>query len=66
MSTKILTKNMHVENLPQIETYESLGGYTGLAKALRETEEITGEQVLEILGVEGRSRESGDAAVPDE
>jgi NADH-quinone oxidoreductase subunit F len=54
MSTKILTKNMHVENLRQIETYESLGGYSGLAKALREyqPEEVT--EIVKRSGLRGR------------
>jgi NADH-quinone oxidoreductase subunit F len=54
MSTKILTKNMHVANLQRIEVYESLGGYQSLAKALREykSEEIT--DIVKKSGLRGR------------
>jgi NADH-quinone oxidoreductase subunit F len=54
MSTRILTKNMHVENLQRIEVYESLGGYATLAKALREhkPEEIT--EIVKKSGLRGR------------
>jgi NADH-quinone oxidoreductase subunit F len=54
MSTKILTKNMHVENLQQIGIYESMGGYRGLAKALRELkpDEIT--EIVKMSGLRGR------------
>ncbi len=54
MSTKILTKNMHVENLPQIETYESLGGYKGLAKALREYQPAEVTDIVKRSGLRGR------------
>jgi len=54
MSTKILTKNMHVENLQQIETYESLGGYTGLAKALREYQPAEITDIVKRSGLRGR------------
>jgi NADH-quinone oxidoreductase subunit F len=54
MSTRILTKNMHVENLQRIEVYESLGGYAALAKALRELkpDEIT--DIVKRSGLRGR------------
>jgi NADH-quinone oxidoreductase subunit F len=54
MSTRILTKNMHVENLQRIEVYESLGGYAALAKALREykPDEIT--EIVKKSGLRGR------------
>jgi NADH-quinone oxidoreductase subunit F len=54
MSTRILTKNMHVENLQRIEVYESLGGYGALAKALREhkPDEIT--DIVKRSGLRGR------------
>jgi NADH-quinone oxidoreductase subunit F len=54
MSTRILTKNMHIENLQRIEVYESLGGYGALAKALREykPEEIT--EIVKKSGLRGR------------
>jgi NADH-quinone oxidoreductase subunit F len=54
MSIRILTKNMHVENLQRIDVYESLGGYAALAKALREykPEEIT--EIVKKSGLRGR------------
>jgi NADH-quinone oxidoreductase subunit F len=54
MPTKILTKNMHVENLRQIETYESLGGYKGLAKALREYQPAEVTEIVKRSGLRGR------------
>ena len=54
MSTKILTKNMHVENLQQIGTYESLGGYKGLAKALREYQPAEVTDIVKKSGLRGR------------
>jgi NADH-quinone oxidoreductase subunit F len=54
MSIRILTKNIHVSELQQIKVYESLGGYTGLAKALREYKP---EEVVDIVkrsGLRGR------------
>ncbi len=54
MSAKILTKNLHIPNLTNIEVYESLGGYQGLRQALREH---SPEQVTEIVkrsGLRGR------------
>jgi NADH-quinone oxidoreductase subunit F len=54
MSTKILTKNMHVENLRQIETYESLGGYKGLAKAIREYQPPEVTEIVKRSGLRGR------------
>jgi NADH-quinone oxidoreductase subunit F len=54
MSIRILTKNIHVPDLQQIKVYESLGGYTGLAKALREYKP---EEVVDIVkrsGLRGR------------
>jgi len=54
MSTKILTTNMHVENLPQIETYESLGGYKGLTKALREYQPAEVTDIVKKSGLRGR------------
>ncbi|MBP1623938.1 MAG: hypothetical protein H6Q07_1958 [Acidobacteria bacterium] len=46
MVIKILTKNMHVAELQRIHVYESLGGYAGLAKALREYKP---DEVIEIV-----------------
>ena len=54
MSIRILTKNLHVADLQQIRVYESLGGYAGLAKALREYKP---DQVIDIVkksGLRGR------------
>jgi NADH-quinone oxidoreductase subunit F len=54
MSIRILTKNLHVAGLQQISVYESLGGYSGLAKALREYKP---DQVIDIVkrsGLRGR------------
>ncbi len=54
MAIKVLTKNMHVENLQQIDVYESLGGYQNLAKALKE---CTPESIVDMVkksGLRGR------------
>lgn len=54
MSVKILTRNIEVPNLTNIDVYESLGGYQGLRKALRE---FTPAQVTETVkksGLRGR------------
>jgi NADH-quinone oxidoreductase subunit F len=54
MSIRILTKNLHVAGLQQLSVYESLGGYAGLAKALREYKP---DQVIDIVkrsGLRGR------------
>jgi NADH-quinone oxidoreductase subunit F len=54
MSIKILTKNMHVPGLQQIKVYESLGGYTGLAKALREYAPAEVTDIVKRSGLRGR------------
>jgi NADH-quinone oxidoreductase subunit F len=54
MSIKILTKNLHVPNLQQISTYESLGGYTGLARALREYKPDEVTDIVKRSGLRGR------------
>ena len=54
MSTKILTKNMHVANLREIGVYESLGGYKGLAKALREYQPAEIIDIVKKSGLRGR------------
>ncbi len=54
MSVKVLTKNIEVPNITNIDVYESLGGYQGLRKALRE---FTPAQVTETIkksGLRGR------------
>lgn len=54
MSIKILTKNMDVPNVGEIETYESLGGYTGLLKALRTLEPDAIIDAVKKSGLRGR------------
>ncbi len=54
MSTKILTKNLHVVDLQQIGVYESLGGYRGLAKALREYKPAEVIDIVKKSGLRGR------------
>lgn len=54
MPIKILTKNMHVENLRQVEVYSSLGGYEGLAKALREYRPADVIEIVKKSGLRGR------------
>jgi NADH-quinone oxidoreductase subunit F len=54
MITKILTRNLHIENLLQIKTYESLGGYQGLAKTLREYSPADVIDIVKKSGLRGR------------
>ena len=54
MTTKILTQNIHIANLPQINTYESLGGYQGLAKTLREYAPADVIEIVKKSGLRGR------------
>ena len=54
MSTKILTENMHIADLQQIGVYESLGGYRGLAKALREYKPAEIIEIVKKSGLRGR------------
>ena len=54
MSTKILTKNMHVADLQRIGTYESLGGYKAVAKALREHQPAEIIDIVKMSGLRGR------------
>ncbi len=54
MPIRILTKNIGVPGIQHIDVYESLGGYQGLAKALRE---YTPAEIIEIVkksGLRGR------------
>jgi NADH-quinone oxidoreductase subunit F len=54
MAIKVLTKNIEVPNLQQIDVYESLGGYNNLAKALKE---YTPDSIVDIVkksGLRGR------------
>ena len=54
MSTKILTKNIHVADLQRIGIYASLGGYKGLAKALREHQPAEIIDIVKMSGLRGR------------
>src|SRR5213594_1852692 len=51
---KILTKNIDVPNLTGIEVYESLGGYQGLRKALREYRSPDVIEIVKKSGLRGR------------
>jgi NADH-quinone oxidoreductase subunit F len=54
MPIKILTANLHVANLPQIEVYISLGGYQSLAKTLREYSPAEIIDIVKKSGLRGR------------
>jgi len=54
MSIKILTRNIGVPNLTNIEVYESLGGYRGLQKALREHSPAEITDMVKKSGLRGR------------
>jgi NADH-quinone oxidoreductase subunit F len=54
MSIKVLTKNMHVPNLTQIDTYESVGGYEGLRRTLREYKPADVLDLVKKSGLRGR------------
>jgi NADH-quinone oxidoreductase subunit F len=54
MSIKVLTKNMHIPNLAQIDVYESVGGYQGLRKALREYKPADLIEIVKKSGLRGR------------
>ena len=54
MAIKVLTKNMHVPSLAQIDVYESLGGYQGLRKALREYKPADIIEIVKKSGLRGR------------
>jgi NADH-quinone oxidoreductase subunit F len=54
MSTKILTKNLHIANLQQLSVYEAQGGYQGLAKALREYPPAEIIDMVKKSGLRGR------------
>jgi len=51
---KVLTKNMHVPNLTSIDVYESLGGYQGLRKTLREYQPAEVIEIVKESGLRGR------------
>ena len=54
MSIKVLTKNMHIPDLPQIDVYESTGGYQALRKALRELKPADVIESVKKSGLRGR------------
>ena len=54
MSIKILTKNMHIPNLTDIEVYESVGGYQALRKTLREHSPADVIDIVKKSGLRGR------------
>jgi NADH-quinone oxidoreductase subunit F len=54
MSTKILTKNMHIPKLTEIDAYESVGGYSGLRRALKEYEPAEIIEIVKKSGLRGR------------
>ena len=54
MSTRVLTKNMHIPDLPRIGVYESAGGYEGLRKALREYKPADIINIVKRSGLRGR------------
>ncbi len=54
MSIKVLTRNMHVPRLQNIEVYESLGGYQALRKALTECKPADVTDMVKRSGLRGR------------
>ncbi len=54
MAIKVLTKNMHIPSLPQIDVYESVGGYQALRKALREYKPADVIDIVKKSGLRGR------------
>jgi NADH-quinone oxidoreductase subunit F len=54
MPIRVLTKNIGVPNLQQLSVYESLGGYQGLAKALREYKPAEVIEIVKKSGLRGR------------
>lgn len=54
MAMKVLTKNMHIPGLAQIDVYESVGGYRGLRKALREYKPADIIEIVKRSGLRGR------------
>jgi NADH-quinone oxidoreductase subunit F len=54
MSIKVLTKNIDVPNLHDIGVSESLGGYKGLAKALRDCKPAEVIDIVKKSGLRGR------------
>jgi NADH-quinone oxidoreductase subunit F len=54
MAIKVLTKNLHIPNLSRIDTYESVGGYQALRKALRELKPADIIEMVKKSGLRGR------------
>ena len=54
MFEKILTRNIDVPNITRIDVYESLGGYQGLRKALRELKPAEVTEIVKKSGLRGR------------
>jgi NADH-quinone oxidoreductase subunit F len=54
MSIKVLTRNMHVPRLQNIEVYESIGGYQALRKALGECKPADVTEMVKRSGLRGR------------
>ena len=64
MSIKVLTKNMHVPNLAQIDVYVSVGGYSGLRKALTRRPVPDGAAERAADAIEAELRAAGVTEVP--
>ncbi len=54
MDIKVLTRNMHIPNLPEIDVYESVGGYQALRKTLGELEPADVIDIVKRSGLRGR------------
>lgn len=54
MTLKVLTKNMHVPNLTNVDVYESLGGYQALRKTLKEFKPNEIIEIVKKSGLRGR------------
>jgi NADH-quinone oxidoreductase subunit F len=54
MSIKVLTRNMHVPRLQNVEVYESVGGYQALRKALTEYKPADVTDMVKRSGLRGR------------
>jgi len=54
MSIKVLTRNMHIPHLDDIEVYESLGGYQALRKALSQCKPADVTDMVKRSGLRGR------------
>jgi NADH-quinone oxidoreductase subunit F len=54
MTIKVLTKNMHIPNLQNVDVYESAGGYQALRKVLRELKPADIIEMVKKSGLRGR------------